>query len=153
MNGRMECIQIATSTVTPNATGTFTFNADGTYAENTTVDESGTLAFPASCVTNLASCSGLDETNTVEGVVITETCSGDVSKGCTCAFSQKGAFVEAGTYSTGPTTVSTTPTGGSTTGPAGYCVSGSQLQLATGTSTGAGGGSSAGAGYLLFTRQ
>lgn len=137
-----------TSTVSPLASGTYTFKSDGSYALDVTDDETGTLVYPASCLGGFATCSAINSTSTSGGVTVTTTCTGTVAESCTCAVTVTGAVTDTGTYTTAGTDFTTTSTTtGVITAPAGYCASGSQLELAGGVM----GAGSAGV-YTLFTR-
>ena len=142
----MTCPSV-TSTVSPAATGTYAFNGDGSYTLNLTVDETGSVVYPAACLSGISACSGLDSTTTAGALTLTTTCTGSVTSSCTCAASFTGTVMDTGTYTTAGTTFTTSSMiTGQTSPAAGYCVKGSQLQLAGGVM----GAGSAGV-YTVFT--
>jgi hypothetical protein len=122
----------ASSNVPVNANGSFTFNADGTCSETFTVDTTGTETVPASCLGGITDCTKLDTSLTSGGLTFQITgCTGTASQGCTCTVSESGMITAPGTYTTAGTNYSLKLSTDSTARvPAGYCVNGSQLQLA-----------------------
>ncbi len=138
-----------TSGIAANATGTYAFNADTSYALNLMVDETGTVTYPASCVTGAAACNALTTTSYNGGLATASTCSPLTNGDCQCAVTVTGAVTDTGTYTTsGDDFTTASATSGATSPAAGYCVTGAQLQLAGGVM-----GAGSADVYTLFTRQ
>jgi hypothetical protein len=121
----------ATTSVPINASGSMTFNADGTFSEVVTIDTTGTETIPASCLGALTDCTKLDQTLSDQGLTVQITgCTGTASQSCTCTVSATGMLNATGKYTTAGNNFSLTVSGGTASVPSGYCVSGSQLELA-----------------------
>ena len=113
-----------TATVTSNVTqsGTVSFGADNVYTENITSSGSGTVTFPASCLSEfqITSC---DQLSSAEDGV---TCTGNPSSSCACNVTIDETSNNTGTYTTSGNTVTTTTGDGTTV--IEYCVDGSTMK-------------------------
>jgi hypothetical protein len=112
------------------ASGTLTFGADMKASEHRVVTGTATIVYPASCVAafQVTACSEL------QGQSTTTTCTGDVTKSCTCKTTVNSTDDGSGDYSTAGGVLTVTPTGGNPT-TSDYCVSGSTLRLRPSGST------------------
>ena len=135
----------ATSDLSSNVSGTYTFNADKTFSTEATVAETGTETIPTSCLGTGVTCSDLMTNMVVDGLTVQETCTGTTT--CTCTVSISGTLDETGTWAMAGNDLVITPKGGKASTPAGYCVSGDQLEIGGAVM----GGASANA-YSVFTK-
>src|SRR6185369_12671814 len=112
------------------------------------VAETGTETVPASCLQfGITSCGQLDQDTMDNGLIVKSTCTGDVTKSCSCSVSVSGTIGTTGTYITTGNDFIATPGGGTPSGPTPYCASGFQLEIAGGLM-----GNSTSNTYILLTK-
>lgn len=132
-----------------SAGGTYAFNADMSYTLSLTLNETGTVTYPSSCVTGASACTALNGESGSEGITTVTACNDDAEGDCVCSVTVTGILTDQGTYTTAGVDVTTMLTLTGTTGtPLGYCVAGSQLRIEGGVM----GAGSAGV-YTVFTKQ
>jgi hypothetical protein len=129
------CPGLSVSVSGTNVTGSGSFNADMTYTVTETVKLSAVETIPTSCLSQSGvtlTCAQLDQALQQEiasgsTTISSGHCSGTSS--CTCSFTIPAqTTTETGTYTTSGTTITMTPSTGTTSSDS-YCVQGNELHV------------------------
>ncbi len=90
-----------------SAGGTYAFNADMSYTLSLTLNETGTVTYPSSCVTGASACTALNGESGSEGITTVTACNDDAEGDCVCSVTVTGILTDQGTYTTAGVDVTT----------------------------------------------
>jgi hypothetical protein len=124
----VSCRQASVPAADAKIAGTLTFRADGTYDDVETLTVTMTVAVPTFCVSPGTSCAQFNAALSQNPSVRSGTCFASQT-GCDCRVVSHGSVEVYGAASTSGTTLTLTPSSGSTEYPVQYCVSGNELHV------------------------